>query len=302
MVTTVKELKIDVSHVGAKKVRSALKQLLTQEGFTFHEITVDLKGGLLDKIEIHNSTLFFTDLHQLAKLTRQSDKKCWSYYIRKNQPHFISLIRSSKDENYADFIDDLVRFFDGRLSVVRIRENMDASVRKTLKNEIRKYIERHLSPDSLMEVSYIEKDKGYQVSFNDGVSGFVSLEEMGLEEYEEQLMIDRPAIEEMGKAIELFSHEGELFEIDALAVKTLLSKPEHEVVNEQSKETATQVGERIRSVRKKESLTQQELSQNTGIDQAIISKIENGKHIPRYDTLKRIADGMGISVSRLVGG
>ena len=44
--------------------------------------------------------------------------------------------------------------------------------------------------------------------------------------------------------------------------------------------------------RKKRHLTQKQLSDITGIDQADISKIESGNANPALSTLKRLADGM----------
>ena len=42
-------------------------------------------------------------------------------------------------------------------------------------------------------------------------------------------------------------------------------------------------------------LTQKELSDKTGIAQADISKLENGNANPSLKTLKRLADGMGMT-------
>lgn len=41
-------------------------------------------------------------------------------------------------------------------------------------------------------------------------------------------------------------------------------------------------------------LTQKELAERTGINQADISKIENGTRNPSLNLLKRLADGMGM--------
>ena len=42
--------------------------------------------------------------------------------------------------------------------------------------------------------------------------------------------------------------------------------------------------------------TQKELSERSGINQADISKIENGTRNPSLNLLKRLADGMGMSL------
>lgn len=45
-----------------------------------------------------------------------------------------------------------------------------------------------------------------------------------------------------------------------------------------------------------QNLTQKELADRTGIDQADISKLENGTRNPSLKLLKRLADGMGMTL------
>ena len=46
-----------------------------------------------------------------------------------------------------------------------------------------------------------------------------------------------------------------------------------------------------------QNLTQKELAERTGINQADISKLENGTRNPSLKLLKRLADGMDMSLS-----
>ena len=46
--------------------------------------------------------------------------------------------------------------------------------------------------------------------------------------------------------------------------------------------------------RKKQNITQKELSERTGITQAEISRIENGTRNPSLEMLKRLAKGLGM--------
>lgn len=48
--------------------------------------------------------------------------------------------------------------------------------------------------------------------------------------------------------------------------------------------------------RKQSGLTQKELAERTGINQADISKLENGTANPSIRTLRRLADGMGMKI------
>ncbi len=45
-----------------------------------------------------------------------------------------------------------------------------------------------------------------------------------------------------------------------------------------------------------QNLTQKELADRTGINQADISKLENGTRNPSLNLLKRLADGMGMAL------
>ena len=50
----------------------------------------------------------------------------------------------------------------------------------------------------------------------------------------------------------------------------------------------------IVDARTSQNLTQKELAERTGINQADISKLENGTRNPSVNLLKRLADGMGM--------
>lgn len=52
----------------------------------------------------------------------------------------------------------------------------------------------------------------------------------------------------------------------------------------------------IINARTSQNLTQKELAKRTGINQADISKLENGTRNPSVNLLKRLADGMGMTL------
>ena len=52
----------------------------------------------------------------------------------------------------------------------------------------------------------------------------------------------------------------------------------------------------IVDARTAQNLTQKELSKRTGINQADISKLENGTRNPTVSLLKRLAEGMGMEL------
>lgn len=52
----------------------------------------------------------------------------------------------------------------------------------------------------------------------------------------------------------------------------------------------------IVDARHSQNLTQQQLAKRTGINQADISKLENGTRNPSLNLLKRLAEGMGMTL------
>jgi ribosome-binding protein aMBF1 (putative translation factor) len=61
-------------------------------------------------------------------------------------------------------------------------------------------------------------------------------------------------------------------------------------------ETEFDIIQAMIDARKQSGLTQKELAERTGINQADISKLENGTANPSIRTLRRLADGMGMKM------
>ncbi len=60
------------------------------------------------------------------------------------------------------------------------------------------------------------------------------------------------------------------------------------------------VGARIRSVREGAGFSQLELSRRSGVAQESLSRIETGHTDPRLGTLRKVAQGMGLSLNQLL--
>lgn len=59
------------------------------------------------------------------------------------------------------------------------------------------------------------------------------------------------------------------------------------------------IGENIRKYRKEKGLTQKELAERLGVSQAMITQYENGKRIPKIDTINNIAGALEMGIRRL---
>ena len=54
------------------------------------------------------------------------------------------------------------------------------------------------------------------------------------------------------------------------------------------------IGERIRGLRREKGMTQKQLADAIGIDDATIRKYESGKLNPKIETIEKIAEGLGV--------
>ncbi|WP_318627802.1 helix-turn-helix transcriptional regulator [Paenibacillus polymyxa] len=60
------------------------------------------------------------------------------------------------------------------------------------------------------------------------------------------------------------------------------------------------VGERIRTIRKAKGLTQQQLAELSGLDDAHIGSVERGERNFSIDTLEKVLTALNVSISELM--
>lgn len=65
---------------------------------------------------------------------------------------------------------------------------------------------------------------------------------------------------------------------------------------------AERFGLNLRRVRRREDLTQEELSELAGLHRNEIGRLENGERVPRIDTFVRLADSAGVPPVELLEG
>jgi transcriptional regulator with XRE-family HTH domain len=61
------------------------------------------------------------------------------------------------------------------------------------------------------------------------------------------------------------------------------------------------VGERVRALRRERGWTLESLAERSGVSRAMISKLERGEKNPTLVVAAKVAEGLGVSLSRLVG-
>lgn len=72
--------------------------------------------------------------------------------------------------------------------------------------------------------------------------------------------------------------------------------------NAEKQKFASHVGKRLRSVREKVGISQEQLSEQAGYYRTYVGHIENGKHSPSVHTMWRLAKVMKVDLGELLKG
>ncbi len=284
---------VDVSAVGRLNARQNLLDSITRLGYEYKTTDSFWDYFTRHKSEARSTAwLVLGDLSNIVKQYKEQGRHRWIASVRDNNAYFLALIRTRLDERVASWVDDLVRHSDMRVTVCRVEE-------KELKGCIIEALTA-LQPHSLTDVRYSTSTNQLWVQFGDGVSGFVDWEQLGLKSKVADLLLETSTVGDIGESVEIVQRDGKLLEIDADVIRAIIDKGLAALIATDAKKSDQKVGEGVRWARETAKLSQKELSKITGIDQAIISKLERGSHQPRFDTLERISKGLGISLTELL--
>jgi transcriptional regulator with XRE-family HTH domain len=64
--------------------------------------------------------------------------------------------------------------------------------------------------------------------------------------------------------------------------------------------TPDELGMRIKRLRERRKWTQEKLAKEAGISRAYLARLETGRHDPPLSMLTKLADALGVKLSRLV--
>lgn len=289
-------LSIDLTGIRSAGVRQSVRDALDTIGYRVTESDRFWPAFATGNEErLPAKLLVFSDLASLARRFVRFDKHQWIAGVRRSRPYFVTYLRTKDDQRYADLVDDMLLASDLRIHVCR--ETSGSKVRDCLETAI-----ASLEPDSLREVRYSSNGDGLWVVFGDGLSGAVSWQSLGLGEELQDLYLESATPAPGAKAIEIATASGGLFHIGSASVRAVIDQKFAQKLSHDSDAATRSLGERLRKARETSGITQQELESRSGLAQALISKLERGKHQPRFDTLQRYADGLGVSVTSLLSG
>jgi DNA-binding XRE family transcriptional regulator len=296
MVTTEsnKPLILDLSEVRHREVQEQVKASLADLGCHYRTVSSFWDYFPSNSNRLAKRSVIATDLAFLARHFRKTDDRhAWIASVRKYQLYFVAFVRTKEDEQYADLVDDLVRHCDLRISVCKTFRARDVTA--CMHDAVSSF-----DPATLSSVRYSMQRQGFGVEFGDGLLGFVRWIDLGLQSFLQQLVLESATVGSRGRTLELSQKDGTLFEIDSLSIRSLLDTALRHHIQASADAALVAVGQRIREARQRSGLTQDELSGISGIDQALISKMERGQHQPRYDTMSKLATSLGMSIPELL--
>jgi DNA-binding XRE family transcriptional regulator len=248
------------------------------------------------KRKIPERMLVMADLANIVRHFQSADRPSWVASVRMARPYFVAFVRTERDKGCAALIDDLMRHCDQRLTVcsdpVRTEE-LESCITEAFVA---------LEPDSIADVRYVARTGSFWIEFRDGLVGTVTLDDLGIADLRNELVLESATLGEWGKTLVLGRTDRTPFEVDASSVRAVLDSHFADRLRRASGESSGSVGARLRSAREAAGVTQTELGRRAGFDQAVISKLERGRHDPRIDTLRRLAEALDLSLPGMLLG
>lgn len=287
---------LDLEGVRSTRVRSTLRSLLDDltQGTAAHEGSWEaLVSG--KPMEVPGRLVVMTDLSSCASMFKGVPSARWTRAVAEAHPFILAFVRTKRDQRHAALVDDIMSASLNRVRVCHV--DLQATDR------LRGCVSRALAavdPESVVDVRYSEGAGSLWVEFGDGLKAILTWKRLRLEGLEPALLPGTARVGEELDAIQVLREDDSIFEIDALSVRSLVEPRTRQKVAEQDSASLGSVGRKLREKRRGLGLTQTALAEKSRLDQPLISKLERGKHCPRFDTLERYAGGLGLSVAELL--
>jgi DNA-binding XRE family transcriptional regulator len=237
----------------------------------------------------------FTDLSTCAREFRRSSIHRWTSAVRTARPYFVALVRSKTDRRYTDLVDDILQASESRVSVCSWSPGDE--------DALRTYVLRaafSTDPSAIIDVRYSVDEDRLWVCFGDGHNAALPWKNLGLGGVSPALLPKTAAISKDHDSIQVLRQDGSIFDIDSVAIRTLVDKAARQSIQETSVQSAQELGHLLRESRTAQGKTQLEVARISGLEQALISKLENGRHRPRFDTLRRYSEALGLTVGEIL--
>ena len=290
-----------VLSVDWKGVRSADARRKVRQALSTLTLSLEVRDGCWeslvngDREDFRGRLLVIADLSTCAAIFRDSDPHEWRRAIRTVRPYILALVRTRLDERCAELVDDIVLASENRVTVSPLRRSAPGSLRQCLSRAV-----MGTDPSSIVDVRFSVEAGALWLEFGDGLRAVLNWTDLDLDDLCPPLLPESVIVGEDLDTIQVMRTTGEVFDIDSAAVRGLVDEAYAAHLRRAEAGSAADLGATLRAKRRAARLTQTQLATASNLEQSLISKLENGKHRPLYDTLARYAAGLGIGVAELL--
>lgn len=234
------------------------------------------------------------DLHVCHRWYRSDGPAAWEAAIRRTGPGILALARTERDRRCAVDVADLVSRSSNRIVVCanpEIETRLDTDLARTI---------ARIEPDSIVSVGLSDLDRRLWFTFGDGRTATLDWSLLKLDEARPAVLSECPSIDEDLKSLRFRRRNGDPFDVDAAAIRSLVDRAYARRRRAAVGEISADIGQKLRAHRQRRGLTQMELAGLSGLDQALISRMEHGRHQPRFTTLSKYARGLKTTLGDLL--
>lgn len=290
-------LAVDLSGVRSSSTRAALRQAIEALGRPLVTRTQFWgRFGVGESAAVLAHTLVIADLHEVVSAFARVEPHVWTAAVRIKRPFILACVRTQRDRAHVDLLDDIMRLSESRFAVCELK----ATTKKwTQFTECLTKAIGALEPEAILGVRYVPAQNAIWVEFSDGLSGIVTLDNVlpaGA-----AIRPETAVVSEDFNVVEFLDEAGDVFDVDGASIRALLDPAfRKEVIDQELARSHKALGQVLRDARVEKGLTQTQLAEISGLEQALISKLERGRHQPRFDTLQKYAGGLEMPIGTLL--
>lgn len=290
-------LLVDLTEVRSAEFKTSLKRSLSELGCKakyFGRFWRLMTSGHTE--EVPHNLIVMIDLAALAEKFDKVEPDAWLACVRRRNLMLVAFTRRTLDQMYAHQVDDWCRATDGRLWVYEGKSSKHSDMLHHLRNLL-----EHRDPEAVTEIRYSESDQSLWIEFADGLRHGLPWSLLRLQDVEPALRPETVRVGEHPDTIEITKTDGEVFELDSAAVRSILDQKHRRVTYAIAEAATWTLGERLKAYRESKGVSQTDLAARSGLTQEMISNLERGKHQPRFDTLEKYAKGLRVPIAVLLG-
>jgi len=136
--------------------------------------------------------------------------------------------------------------------------------------------------------------EGILVRFADDREGLIPLEGLGFAAAPQEIRLSSPYV------LEIRLSDGSHEELPWDYVRAFVDPEYRERAQEEGRRGRRLLGERLARLRREAGLSQEALAAKSGISRVTIARLEAGERDPHYETLRALAQGLGVPLERLL--